>query len=56
MQVDHITAARLFVQVVDILGNDMYIKILFQFSQSGMSGIRPGVQQLPASLVIEVED
>ena len=34
----------------------MHIEILFQFSQSDMSRVGLGVEQFPASLVIEVED
>ena len=53
---DHIAASCLFMQVIDILCNDMNVKVLFQFSQSDMSCVRLGVEQFPASLVVEVED
>ena len=56
MQMDHIAAAGLFMQVIDILCNDMNVKVLFQFSQSDMSCVGLGVEQFPASLVVEVED
>ena len=44
VQMDHMAASRPFVQVVDVLCNDMDVEFLFQVGKSDMSGIRFRVQ------------
>ena len=55
MQVNNVGTACLFVQVINVLCNDMYLEIFFQISQTTMSGIRLGVQQFAPAMIVEVE-
>ena len=55
MQVSNMGTACLFVQVLNVLCNDMYLEIFFQISQTTMSGIRLGVQQFAPAMIVEVK-
>lgn len=52
----HLPATCPFVQVVDILGNDFYVKVFFQFRQTCMACIRTGFVKLFTSFIVKVID
>ena len=45
-----------FMQVIDILRNDRYIKIFLQLSESDMSRIRLSRGYIPAPHIIKIKD
>src|SRR5450755_3357573 len=42
-------------KVIDILGNDLYIEVLFQIGESFMRCIWAGVPHIPATHIIELQ-
>ena len=55
MQVKHPSATSAFVQVVDVLGDHVYIELLLQSSDRMVGGIRSRSKDLCPALVVEVE-
>jgi hypothetical protein len=52
---ENMSAARPFVKVIHILGNDMCFVFLLQGHQCLMTSIGPGLQQLSAPLVVKIK-
>ena len=55
MEMDHMRGARPLVEVVHVLGDDVDAVVLFQGGDGEMGGIRTGIPQLGAALVVEVQ-
>src|SRR5690606_41446801 len=56
MQMIHIRGASTLMQIVDILCNYMYIKILLQLSKCHMCPIRHRLSDLSAPKIIEIQN
>ena len=56
VEMEHAVRSCAFVEVVDVLGNDGDVVVLLKVYKSLVSGIRTGVEQLPAAGVVETVD
>lgn len=56
MQVSDVFGSGAFVEVINVLRDDMDIVSLLQFRQSDMGSVRLAVEHLAAALIIEVND
>ena len=56
VEVEHLRRAGAFVQIVDVLGDDLHVEILLQVNQAEVAGVGLRVDQLVAALIIELVD
>ena len=56
MEMENPCGSCLFVEIVDILGDDLYIEIILKVRDGNVGGIRPCIFQLLSPLIVEVKD
>src|SRR5690606_4743498 len=54
VQMQDLAAAGPFVEIVYVLGDDMYVEIIFQFCQEFVSGIGMHCEQLSSPLIVKI--
>src|SRR5690606_32918634 len=56
MKMEYPRTTRAFVQIINVLGDNLNLEIIFQFNQVFMSCIGSYLKELPASLIVKIMD